>query len=159
MLFASLPAPLLDSPPMQQRILHRLVYHAIPMSAIDATDDNQPSTRPIKVIKFEIILSPPKHPTRRNIRDESNLMDGNRLAPGTVPIVVEEQTEWDHLAPGNEVEDPSEGLLSEEAPFEGISTDGLNIRLAHRCWSGSEATLDLMIPDRLVKEHGSLRHS
>jgi hypothetical protein len=65
--------------------------------------------------------------------------------------MAEELRKWDHLTLGSEIDDASEGLSSEEAPSDNFSADALNERLTYTCWSGSEAMLDLMMPDRLVK--------
>ncbi|KAH9947903.1 hypothetical protein B0H21DRAFT_736078 [Amylocystis lapponica] len=65
---ASLPGPLVDSSPAQQKILHRLTYHAIPEPQAQPRPDtaisNDVCTQTTKVLSFEAVLAQPQRDTQ-----------------------------------------------------------------------------------------------
>ncbi|KDQ63655.1 hypothetical protein JAAARDRAFT_169728 [Jaapia argillacea MUCL 33604] len=120
---SSLPPPLLKSAPSQsQKMLHRLVYRIVPGAADQSHIECQPPLRNA--------TGPAKV-----IRLEIILSDGDASSK----TETEQSTDGEGVCPEENIQPTSEPADNNYIPQSNI-----------RCWIGTEAALDLMMPDRPV---------
>ncbi|RDB28766.1 hypothetical protein Hypma_015422 [Hypsizygus marmoreus] len=115
----SLPVPLLNLPPAQQRLIHRLVYQSFPMDGEESLFGG--ATSPTKILKFELGLEMPE--------SKPPAQDYNSSGGEAVP---------DHEEEGS--------ANSSKAPA--TPSNELGVALQPTCSVGSLRKLDLMMPDR-----------
>ncbi|KAI0639727.1 hypothetical protein C8Q77DRAFT_1082595 [Trametes polyzona] len=143
-----LPLPLLDTSPARQSVKHRLVYHALPEKADTKAGSTPPPSLPIrrrKVLALEATLTTPQSkspelPSPLELLPEHDLDEGLSLAD------LEEEAQ----PPSAQTSSPEEG----QQPSVPI-LDGTGVH----CWTGVEADLNLMIPDRPMDLQFTVRSS
>lgn len=119
-----MPVPLVHSPPSDEKIIHRLVYKALPASDKPYRDSK---TLRREVITYEVVLAQPKQTTE-----------------STSSVQSEAQPDFEALS-------ESESYASEETDASQEAEPNLSID--PQCEKGTETVMDLMMPDRSVVLH------
>lgn len=145
----SLPVPLIDSTPANQRIMHRLAYHAL---STPTSDDNPVAALPVKFIRMEAVLAEAKTQTEKGssssllsssseVEEESEAVDTAVVRETNSSSITSEDISSSmetSISSVSEVEDLPPATQETEA----------DVASLYRCWTGSQATLDLLMPDR-----------
>lgn len=131
----SLPLPLLDVSPLNQSTKHRLVYHALDSGADSGSKESSANSplpvRRRKVISLEVTLTkPPAAPQERR-----GTMLERDLEEGLSTLDMNEGLEPLSAYPA----------LPRVAQIPVLNTAGVH------CWTGVEADLNLMMPNRYVR--------
>ncbi|KAI0778503.1 hypothetical protein BD413DRAFT_509737 [Trametes elegans] len=130
-----IPLPLWNTTPDRQQIKHRLVYHELPSEFSEGPSDPlsvPPTLHRKKIISLELNLQDPTEPKR-----------AGRAQAHTAERDLEEGLSVFDLQDMEDAQPPSLSPSSQAEPLNTV-LDPSSVQ----CWSGVEADLNLMIPDR-----------